>query len=107
MADNVEAVLDELAVQIRTLEVTRSKVDDEVDRSAINSQILALGKLWFKLDNEDTSRSTDEVKDAIKHLGVVSKELKKQKQRLTDVAKVIHQAARAIALANKAWQSLT
>ena len=98
----LEDVLDLLSVAMADLDSLRAKIGDQDDRAALNSQIMALSKWWHKLDVQDFKQDTEALVKATESLGAITGELKKQKKKkLSNVAGVIQQAARAIAVAEK------
>ena len=100
-AVEIEDVLDVIAIVMKNLDAIREKVEDDTDRRAIASQVIALGKWWRKLDVARLAQPDERLKSAKDELHSVAGDLKTQKRRLTQVAKVIHGAARAIAIAEK------
>ncbi len=96
-----EEILDLLSTVILDLGAIRVQTVDAIDRAAINNQIMALTKLWRKIDDLRASEPRDDLADAKASLQGISKELKKEKQKLENVAKVIYKAAQAIAIAEK------
>ncbi len=101
MAFTPEDILDELSTIIMDLGAIREKVTDSIDRSAINNQIKALTKWWRTIDDERAGQSNDEINNAKNSLEQITKDLKAEKNKLTNVAVVIHRAAQAIAIAEK------
>jgi hypothetical protein len=96
-----EEILNDLSTIILDLGAIRERVTDAVDRSAINNQIKALTKWWRTIDDERASHSNDEIDAAKKSLEQITKDLKAEKEKLTNVAVVIHRAAQAIAIAER------
>ncbi len=96
-----EDFLDELAIIIQDLGSIREKITDSIDRAAINSQIKALAKWWRTIDDLRAGQDNNEIAKAKKALADITKELKGEKKKLKRVAVVIHQVARAIAIAEK------
>ena len=96
-----EEILDLLSTLILDLGSIRERMTDAIDRAAINNQIIALTKLWRKIDDIRVSEPRDDLADAKTSLEGITKELKKEKKKLENVAKVIHKAAQAIAIAEK------
>ncbi len=94
-------VQDQISIVSSELQALREQIVDDTDRRAINSQIMALGKLWRKLDAERLSEPDEAIDDAVAALQEIAGDLKKAKRKLENVARAIHQAARAIALAEK------
>ncbi len=96
-----EEILDLLSSLILDLGAIREKISNSIDRAAINNQIMALTKLWRKIDDIRASKPRGDLADAQSSLEGISKELKKEKKKLENVAKVIYKAAQAIAVAEK------
>lgn len=101
MAFTPEDILDELSTIIFDLGAIREKVTDPIDRSAINNQIKALTKWWRTIDDERSGQTNNEIDNAKASLQKITKDLKQEKEKLTQVAVVIHRAAQAIAIAEK------
>ncbi len=102
-----EEILDLLSTLILDLGAIREKMTDSIDRAAINNQIIALTKLWRKIDDIRASEPRNDLAEAQSSLNNISKELKKEKKKLENVAKVIHKAAQAIAIAEKVLKLIT
>lgn len=102
----IEDILDLLAVIIRDIESIREKSSDRYDRAAVASQLAALGKWWRKLDALRMEQAVDGLENDVKVLKKIQAELKKQKARLTSIAKVIEGAAKAIAIAERVWKMI-
>ncbi|WP_305907250.1 hypothetical protein Q9L42_016950 [Methylomarinum sp. Ch1-1] len=96
-----EEILDLLSALILDLGAIREKTPDATDRAAINNQIMALTKLWRKIDDVRASESYEQLTEPKAALEAISKDLKKEKKKLDNVAKVIYRAAQAIAIAEK------
>jgi hypothetical protein len=80
----------------------RMKVLDPIDREALNSQINALSKWWQKIDDARAAAGdTKQLEEAAAALGQITREVNKARDELKKVAVVIHNAARAIAVAEK------
>jgi len=101
MAFTPEDILDELSTIIFDLGAIREKVTDPIDRSAINNQIKALTKWWRTIDDERSGQTNNEIDNAKTSLQKITKDIKEEKEKLTQVAVVIHRAAQAIAIAEK------
>jgi len=101
MAFTPEDILDELSTIIFDLGAIREKVTDPIDRSAINNQIKALTKWWRTIDDERSGQTNNEIDNAKASLQKITKDLKQEKEKLTQVAVVIHRAAQVIAIAEK------
>ncbi len=96
-----EEILDLLSTLILDLGAIREQMTDAIDRAALNNQIVALTKWWRKLDDIRASETRDDLAEAQQSLKEISKELKKEKKKLVNVAKVIHKGAQAIAIVEK------
>ena len=110
MADehlDIDQLLNALSIIMTELDARREKIVDDVDRQAVASQILAIGKLWRKLDAKRLAEPTKQLDEACAALRKVTAEVKKQRESLQNVAKVIHAAARTIAIAEKVLASVT
>ncbi|MCK5120525.1 MAG: hypothetical protein GQ532_12220 [Methylomarinum sp.] len=99
-----EEILDLLSTLILDLSSIREQMTDAIDRAAINNQIMALTKLWRKIDDIRASEPRDDLADAKASLEGITQDLKKEKKKLENVAKVIHKAAQAIAIAEKVFK---
>ena len=99
-----EEILDLLSTLILDLSSIREQMTDAIDRAAINNQIMALTKWWRKIDDIRASEPRDDLADAKASLEGITKDLKKEKKKLENVAKVIHKAAQAIAIAEKVFK---
>jgi len=107
MTTTAENILDDLSTIIADLGAIREKVSDPIDRSAINNQIKALTKWWRAIDDERAEQSLSELTDAKAILEKITKELKAEKKKLSNVAVVIHRGAQAIAIAEKVAKTIT
>jgi len=101
MTNTTEDILDDLATIIMDLGAIREQTIDSTDRAALNSQIMALSKWWRKIDHIRASEPDERLADSVSRLDEITKELKKEKKKLQNIAKVIHRAAQAIAIAEK------
>jgi len=106
MATPAEQLLDELSTIMDSLNRIRKKLPDADDRAAVASQVAALGKWWTKIDEQRARESYDGVQDDIKALSGIDDDLKKERQKLTKVADVVHDAAITIGLAEKVFKFL-
>jgi len=106
MPNTPENILDDLSTIIADLGAIREKTTDAIDRAAINNQIKALTKWWRTIDDERAEQSNSELEDAKTALGKITKDLKAEKKKLTNIAVVIHRAAQAIAIAEKVAKSI-
>jgi hypothetical protein len=98
----VDDVLSRLALLIQQLGAIRRRTLDPIDREALNSQINALAKWWQKIDDARAATGdAEELEEAVAALGKVTSEVNKARDELKKVAVVIHNAARAIAVAEK------
>lgn len=102
MNATTEEILDLLSTLIMDLGSIREQTADAIDRAAINNQIMALTKWWRKIDDIRAGESRDDLNEAKSALEDIAKDLKKEKKKLDNVAKVIYRAAQAIAIAEKA-----
>ena len=93
MPTTPENILDDLSTIIADLGAIREKVTDATDRSAINNQIKALTKWWRAIDDERAEQSNSKLDDAKTELGKITKDLKAEKKKLSNVSIVIHRAA--------------
>ena len=101
-AQFVDDVLSRLALLIQQLGAIRKKILDPIDREALNSQINALSKWWQKIDDARAAAGdAEQLEEAAAALGLVTREVNKARDELKKVAVVIHNAARAIAVAEK------
>ncbi len=96
-----EDILDQLSALILDLGSIREQTTDAIDRAAMNNQIMALTKLWRRIDDIRAAESIEGLSDSKAALEAISKELKREKKKLQNVAKVIYKAAQAIAIAEK------
>jgi len=106
MGETPEDVLNQLSTIIMDLGAIRERAASEVDRAAVRSQIKALSKWWRKIDDERAGQSDQEIADAAAALKGISEDLKKEKKKLGEVAKVIHRAAQAIGIAEKVFKKI-
>ena len=98
---STEEILDLLATLILDLGSIREQTVDKIDRAAINNQVMALNSLWRKIDDARASEGIDQLVEAKTALEGITQDLKKEKKKLENVAKVIYRAAQAIAIAEK------
>jgi len=101
MSTSPENILDDLSTIIADLGAIREKVTDTTDRAAINNQIKALTKWWRAIDDERAEQSNSKLDDAKTELGKITKDLKAEKKKLSNVSVVIHRGAQAIAIAER------
>ena len=102
----IEGLLDLLTIACADLEAVREKIDNDIDRQAVSSQLKAMRSLWRKLNAGRLAQPDPRLDAVAAGLKEVTAELKQAKKRLESVAKVIHAGARAIALAEKALKCL-
>ncbi len=96
-----EQILDLLSTLILDLGSIREQTVDAIDRAAINNQIMALTKLWRKIDDLRAEQANEQLADSKAALEGIVEDIKKEKKKLESVAKVIYRAAQAIAVAEK------
>ncbi|MDD2800366.1 MAG: hypothetical protein PHE96_02810 [Methylococcales bacterium] len=101
MTTTTEDILDLLSTLIMDLGSLREQTTDTTDRAAINNQIMALTKWWRKIDDFRATQPKPELAEAKTGLEGIVGDLKKEKKKLENVAKVIYRAAQAIAIAEK------
>ncbi len=96
-----EEILDSLSTLIFDLGSIRERTTNQTDRDSINDQITALTGLWREIDDARAGEADDRLTEAAGQLDDITRDIKREKQKLEDVAKVIERAAQAIAVAEK------
>ncbi len=107
MSTTLEQILDDINTIITDLGAIREHVSDSIDRSAINNQIKELSQWWRAIDDQRAAQGYSELDSAKAALAPVTQDLQSEKQKLTNVAVVIHRGAQAVAIAEKVAKLLT
>ncbi|MGR9053785.1 MAG: hypothetical protein ACU84J_14160 [Gammaproteobacteria bacterium] len=106
MHATAEDILDLLSTLIMDLGSIRDQTTDHEDRAAVNEQIVLLTGWWRKIDNIRAHEPNEALNDAKSSLESITKDLKQEKKKLENIAKVIAGAAHAAAIAEKAAKLL-
>lgn len=101
MLTTTDEILDLLSTLIADLSTIREQITDEIDRAALNNQLTVLNKVWRKIDDFRASDPSDDLNNAKTALTGITLDLQNEKKKLVNVAKVVHKAAQAVAIAEK------
>jgi hypothetical protein len=104
MTTTPEQILDDLSTIIADLGAILENIGDATDRSVINNQIRDLSQWWRAIDDKRAAPSSSELETVKAALEKITQELQSEKQKLTQVAVVIHRGAQAVAIAEKVAQ---